>query len=212
MSKTLFLIAVVALALFVSSNSAQAQDLTRVYVEARFGTLHVPAGGFLDIGEGNHFNFGGLFSYRPSVEEDYFLSRFTGRLSIDGAGIGGEDLSQGFRSRERLYLVNFSAGLDLVQAERGALTVHGGGAISRNSLVLQGFSQFGGSIGTGGFVDACRSFQQDVCDSKWNLLGSYGVAGRFSPVESWPYFFVGSDYTRFAGSKNQFVITTGIAF
>ena len=211
MSKTLFLIAVVALALFVSSNSAQAQELTRVYVEARLGTLHVPAGGFLDVGEGNHFNFGGLFSYRPSVEEDYFLSRFTGRLSIDGAGIGGEDLSQGFRTAERLYLVNFSAGLDLVQSDRGALTVHGGGAISRDRLVLQGFSQFGGSLGTGGFVDACGSFV-DVCDSKWNLLGSYGIAGRFSPLENLPFFFIGSDFTRFAGAQNQFVITTGIAF
>jgi hypothetical protein len=211
LSKTHFLITVAALILFVSAHSAPAQELTRVYVEARFGTLHVPAGGFLNVGEGNHFNFGGLFSYRPSVEEDYFWNRFTGRLSLDGAGIGGEDLASGFRTRERLYLVNFAAGLDLVQSDRGALTVHGGGAVSRNRLVLQGFSQFGGSLGTGGYEDAC-SFYQDVCESKWNLLGNYGVAGRFSPIESWPFFFVGSDFTRFAGDKNQFVITTGIAF
>ena len=211
MSKTLFLIALVALALAVSSSSARAQELTRVYVEARFGTLHIPAGGFLNVGEGNHFNFGGLFSYRPSVEEDYFWNRLTGRLSIDGAGIGGEDIASGFRTRERFYLVNFAAGLDAVQSARGALTVHGGGAIARNSLVLQGFSQFGGSLGSGGFEDAC-SFFQDACESKWNLLGNYGVAGRFSPVESWQYFFVGADFTRFAGAKNQFVITTGISF
>ena len=211
MSRIHFLIALLTLALFLSPGSARAQDLTRVYVEARFGTLHVPAGGFLDVGEGNHFNFGGLFSYRPSVEEDYFWNRFTGRLSIDGAGIGGEDISSGFRTRERLYLVNFAVGLDAVQSDRGALTIHGGGAISRNSLILQGFSQFGGSLGTGGFVDACSNFQ-NACDSKWNLLGNYGVAGRFSPVEGWQYFFVGADFTRFAGAKNQFVITTGIAF
>ena len=211
MSKTHVLIALAALALSLSPGSAHAQDLTRVYVEARLGTLHVPAGGFLDVGEGNHFNFGGLFSYRPSVEEDYFWNRFTGRLSLDGAGIGGEDIASGFRTRERLYLLNFAVGLDLVQSDRGALTVHGGSAVSRNSLILQGFSQFGGSLGTGGFVDACSSFQ-DACESKWNLLGNYGIAGRFSPIESWPYFFVGSDFTRFAGAKNQFVITTGIAF
>jgi hypothetical protein len=210
-SKTHFLIALAALALSLSPGSAHAQDLTRVYVEARLGTLHVPAGGFLDVGEGNHFNFGGLFSYRPSVEEDYFWNRFTGRLSLDGAGIGGEDIASGFRTRERLYLLNFAVGLDAVQSERGALTVHGGSAVSRNSLILQGFSQFGGSLGTGGFVDACSSFQ-DACESKWNLLGNYGVAGRFSPIESWPGFFVGSDFTRFAGNKNQFVITTGISF
>ena len=211
MSKTHVLIALAALALSLSPGSAHAQDLTRVYVEARLGTLHVPAGGFLDVGEGNHFNFGGLFSYRPSVEEDYFWNRFTGRLSLDGAGIGGEDIASGFRTRERLYLLNFAVGLDLVQSDRGALTVHGGGALSRNSLILQGFSQFGGSLGTGGYEDAC-SFYQDVCESKWNLLGNYGVAGRFSPIESWPGFFVGSDFTRFAGNKNQFVITTGISF
>ena len=211
MSKTKFLVALVALALFLSPGAARAQDLTRVYVEARLGTLHVPAGGFLNVGDGNHFSFGGLFSYRPSVAKDYFWNRFTGRLSLDGAGIGGEDVSQGFRSRERLYLANFAAGLDVVQSPRGALTVHGGGAVSRNRLILQGFSQFGGTLGTGGFVDACSSFQ-DVCSSMWNLLGNYGVAGRFTPVESWQYFFVGADFTRFAGAKNQFVITTGISF
>lgn len=211
MSKTRLLIAVAGLLLIASASSAHAQDLSRVYVEMRLGVLHVPTSGFLDVGEGNHFNFGGLFAYRPSVASDYFLNRFTGRLSIDGAGIGGEDIASGFRTRERLYLVNFAVGLDAVQSDRGALTVHAGGAISRNSLVLQGFSQFGGSLGTGGFVDACSSFQ-NACDSKWNLLGNYGVAGRFSPIEGWTNFFVGADFTRFAGNKNQFVITTGVSF
>ena len=46
----------------------------------------------------------------------------------------------------------------------------------------------------------------------WNLLGNYGIAGRFSPIESWPYFFVGADFTRYAGDKNQFVATVGVAF
>ncbi len=212
MSRTHFLIALFALAVILSPGFARAQALPRVYVEGRFGTLHIPAGGFLDVGEGNHFNFGGLFAYRPSVEQDYFWNRFTGRLSLDGAGIGGEDISSGFRTRERFYLLNFAVGLDLVQAERGAFTIHGGNAISRNSLVLQGFSQFGGSLGTGGFVDACSSFQQDVCASNWGLLGNYGIAARFAPVESWTSFFVGADYTRYAGRKNQFVVTTGLAF
>jgi len=208
--KTQFLIAALTLALFVSLPSARAQELTRIYVEARLGTLHVPSGGFLNVGEGNHFNFGGLLSYRASVEEDYFWNRFTGRLSLDGAGIGGEDLNAGQRTRERLYLLNFAVGVDLVQAERGSLTVHGGGAVARDRFVLQLFSQFGGTLGTGGFVDACNF--QDACSSIWNLLGNYGVSGRFSPVESWPFFFVGSGFTRYAGAKNQFVITTGVAF
>lgn len=212
MSKIHVLILLLAFAVILSPDFARAQSLPRVYVEARFGTLHIPAGGFLEVGEGNHFNFGGLFAYRPSVEEDYFWNRFTGRLSLDGAGIGGEDISSGIRTRERFYLLNFAVGLDLVQSERGALTVHGGAAVSRNSLVLQGFSQFGGSLGTGGFVDACNAFQQDVCDSNWGLLGNYGIAGRFSPVESWQFFFIGADFTRYAGDKNQFVITTGISF
>ena len=211
MSKTHVLTALLALAVILTPDFARAQSLPRVYVEARFGTLHIPAGGFLEVGEGNHFNFGGLFAYRPSVQPDYFLNRLTGRLSLDGAGIGGEDISSGFRTRERFYLLNFALGLDVVQSDRGALTVHGGTALSRNSLVLQGFSQFGGSLGTGGFVDACSSFR-DVCESNWGLLGNYGIAGRFSPVESWQYFFIGADFTRFAGDKNQFVITTGIAF
>ena len=212
MSRTHFLVASFAIAVILSPGFARAQDLPRVYVEARFGALHIPAGGFLEVGEGNHFNFGGLFEYRASVEPDYFWNRFTGRLSLDGSAIGGEDVSLGFRTRERFYLLNLAVGLDLVHAERGALTVHGGGAVSRNSLILQGFSQFGGSLGTGGFVDACSSFAQDVCSSNWGLLGSYGVAARFAPVEGWTSFFVGADYTRYAGRKNQFVVTTGLAF
>ena len=211
MRKIRFLIALVALGLFLSPGQVRAQDLTRVYVEARLGILHVPSSGFLSAGEGNHFNFGGLFSYRPSVARDYFLNRFTGRLSIDGAGIGGEDIASGFRTRERLYLVNFAVGLDAVQSSRGTLTVHGGGALSRDHLILQGYSSSGGTLGTGGYVDAC-SYYHDACSSHWNLLGNYGVAGRFSPIESWTSFFVGADFTRFAGAKNQFVITTGIAF
>ncbi|MGH9784164.1 MAG: hypothetical protein ACRD88_08260 [Terriglobia bacterium] len=211
MRKTTCTVALCALVLLLFSNHLAAQDLTKVFVEARLGILHVPRGVFLDVGEGNHFSFGGLFSYRPVVEVDSPWSRFTGRLSLDGAQIGGEDVEQGFRSRERLYLLNFAAGLDLVQSGRGSLTVHGGAAVSRNRFILQGFSQFGGTLGTGGFVDACN-LGQDVCSSIWNLLGNYGVAGRFSPIESWPYFFVGADFTRYAGAKNQFVFTTGLAF
>jgi hypothetical protein len=214
LSKTHFLLVqifVLTLVLLASSHSARAQGLTRAYVEGRFGTLHVPSGGFLDVGEGNHFNFGGLFAYRPSVEEDYVWNRFTGRLSLDGAGIGGEDIEAGFRTRERLYLLNFGVGVDLVQHDRGSLTPHVGMAVSRDRFILQGFSQFGGTLGTGGFVDACN-FGPDVCRSVWNLLGNYGIAGRVSPVESWPYFFVGGDFTRYAGAKNQFVATVGMAF
>jgi hypothetical protein len=202
---------VIALTLFASAESGRAQALARAYVEARFGTLHVPSGGFLDVGEGNHFNFGGLFAYRPSIEEDFFWNRFTGRLSLDGAGIGGEDIEAAFRTRERLYLLNFGVGVDLLQAERGSITPHVGMAVSRDRFILQGFSQFGGALGTGGFVDACN-LGPDVCSSIWNLLGNYGIAARFSPVASWPYFFVGSDFTRYAGDKNQFVATVGLAF
>jgi hypothetical protein len=212
--RTYFLITqtlVITLVLLISPNAARSQGLTRVYVEGRFGTLHVPNGGFLNVGEGNHFNFGGLFAYRPSIEEDYIWNRFTGRLSLDGAGIGGEDIEAGFRTRERLYLLNFGVGVDLVQHDRGSLTPHVGMAVSRDRFILQGFSQFGGTLGTGGFVDACSSFQ-DVCSSAWNLLGNYGIGGRVSPVESWPYFFVGADFTRYAGAKNQFVATVGLAF
>jgi hypothetical protein len=211
LKKITFTLAVVALVLSVSPNHLAAQELTRIFVEARLGILHVPRGGFLEVGEGNHFSFGGLLSYRPVVEEDSPWSRFTGRLSLEGAGIGGEDVEQGFRSRERLYLLNFAVGLDAVRTERYALTFHGGAAVSRNRFVLQGFSQFGGTLGTGGFVDACN-LGQDVCSSIWNLLGNYGVAGRFAPIESWPYFFVGADFTRYAGAKNQFVFTAGITF
>jgi hypothetical protein len=204
-------IVILAVAFFLFPNSLPAQDLPRVLVELRLGILHVPSGGFLDVGEGNHFNFGGLLSYRPVIAEDSPWSRFTGRLSLDGAGIGGEDVESGFRTRERLYLLNFAVGLDALRTERASLTFHGGAAVSRDRFVLQGFSQFGGTLGTGGFVDAC-SFYPDSCSSIWNLLGNYGVAGRYAPVESWPYFFVGADFTRYAGAKNQFVFTTGLTF
>ena len=211
MSKTTLTVAVLALALFLLPGPVAAQDLTQIFVEGRFGSLHVPGGGFLAVGEGNHFSFGGLLSYRRVLDPDSPWSRFTGRLSLDGAGIGGEDIEQGFRTRERLYLLNVAIGLDAVRTERASLTFHGGAAVSRNRLVLQGFSQFGGTLGTGGFVDACN-LGQDVCSSIWNLLGNYGVAGRFAPIESWPYFFVGADFTRYAGAKNQIVVTTGITF
>jgi hypothetical protein len=209
--KTKLAVAVLAVAIFFLPGPLAAQDLTKIFVEARLGILHVPRGGFLEVGEGNHFSFGGLLSYRPVVEEDSPWNRFTGRLSLAGAGIGGEDVEQGFRSRERLYLLNFAVGLDAVRTERYSLIFHGGAAVSRNRLVLQGFSQFGGTLGTGGFVDACN-LGQDVCSSIWNLLGNYGVAARYAPIESWPYFFVGTDFTRFAGAKNQFMFTTGLTF
>ena len=211
MPKLTLTVAVLAVVLFVSPNPLAAQELTRIFVEARLGILHVPRGGFLEVGEGNHFSFGGLLSYRPVVEEDSPWNRFTGRLSLDGASIGGEDIEQGFRTRERLYLLNVAIGLDAVRTERASLTFHGGAAVSRNRLVLQGFSQFGGTLGTGGFVDACN-LGQDVCSSIWNLLGNYGVAARYAPIESWPYFFVGTDFTRYAGATNQFVFTAGITF
>jgi hypothetical protein len=208
---TTFASAVVSIALFLSPNHLAAQDLTKIFVEARLGILHVPRGGFLEVGEGNHFSFGGLFSYRPVTDEASPWSRFTGRLSLDGAGIGGEDVNQAVRIRERLYLLNFAIGLDAVRTERYALTFHGGAAVSRGRFVEQQFSQFGGTFGGGGFVDAC-SLGPDVCSSIWNLLGNYGVAGRYAPIESWPYFFVGTDFTRFAGAKNQFMFTTGLTF
>lgn len=211
MPKTTLAVAVLAVALFLLPGPVAAQDLPRILVEARLGAIHVPSGGFLDVGEGNHFSFGGLFSYRPVIDPDSPWNRFTGRLSLDGAGIGGEDVSQGARIRERLYLLNFAIGLDAVQTERYALTFHGGGAVSRDRFVVQQFSQFGGSLGTGGFVDAC-SFGPDVCSSIWNLFGNYGVAGRWVPKEDWSFLFVGADFTRYAGSKNQFVITTGLTF
>lgn len=204
-------VAVLAVALLFSPHPLAAQELPRVFVEARLGLIHVPGGGFLEVGEGNHFSFGGLFSYRPVVEEDSPWSRLTGRLSLDGAGIGGEDVAQGYRVRERLYLLNFALGLDAVRTERYSLTFHGGGAVARDRFVLQAFSSFGGTFGGGGFVDAC-SLGPDVCSSIWNLLGNFGVATRYAPIESWPYFFVGTDFTRYAGAKNQFVFTTGLTF
>ena len=209
--KTTFAFALLAVALSFSANQLAAQDLPRILVEARLGILHTPGGGFLEVGEGNHFSFGGLFSYRPVIAEDSAWNRFTGRLSLDGAGLGGEDVEQGFRVRERLYFLNFAIGLDAVQTERYSLTFHGGGAVSRDRFVLQGFSQFGGALGTGGFVDAC-SLGPDVCSSIWNLLGNFGVGGRWAPKEDWTFFFVGADCTRFAGAKNQFVVITGLTF
>ena len=211
MQKTTRTIAVVAVALFFSTNHLVAQDLPRIFVEGRFGSLHVPGGVFLDIGEGNHFSAGGLFSYRPVIAEDSLWNRFTGRLSLDGAGLGGENLEQTLRVRERLYLLNFAVGLDAVQTPRFYLTLHGGGAVSRDRYVVQGFSQFGGTFGTGGFVDACN-LGPDVCQSIWNFFGNSGVEGRWIPKESWSFFFIGADFTRFAGSKNQIVFTTGITF
>lgn len=210
MRKILFTIAVLASALLLSVNPLAAQDLTQVFVEGRFGSVHVPGGSFLEIGEGNHFSAGGLFSYRPVMGLEPW-HRLTLRLSLDGSGIGGENIASTFRVRERLYLLNFSLGLDAIQTSRFYLTLHGGGAVSRNRYVVQAFSSSGGALGTGGFVDACN-LGPDLCQSVWKFLGNWGLEGRWTPKESWTFFFVGADYTRFAGSKNQVVFVTGITF
>ena len=153
---------------------------------------------------------GGLFSYRPMPAEQTLLGRVTFRGSLDGAGIGGQTVATGFRNRERLYLLDFAVGLDVVQSSRFFITLHGGAAVSRDRLVLQGYSAYGGTFRTGGFVNACRS-GPDYCQSIWNFLGNGGVEGCWTFREDSP-FFVGADYTRFAGGKNQIMFTTGLTF
>lgn len=199
----------VVVLLFSLTPAGAADDLPRFMVEGRFGAIGIESGGFLDISEGNHFSLGALVAYRPTAIPP--LNRFTGRLSIDGAGLGGQDLATGYKNVERLYLVNFALGFDAVHTDRFAVTLHGGGAISRDRFVLQAFSQFGGSFGTGGYVSAC-SLGPNLCDSVWNFLGNAGAEVRVVPRGSWPFFFIGVDYTRFAGAKNQTMFTTGISF
>ena len=210
MKHVLMLLAFVTVIGLSPSAVAQENELPRFAAEGRFGVIGVPAGNFLDIGQGNHFSIGGLFSYRP-INHASFLDRLTLRGSLDGAGLGGQDVATGIKDSERLYLLNLGVGLDVIRLPRLIATIHGGGAVSRDHLVLQEFSQFGGSFGSGGFVGACN-FTSGGCQSTWNLLGNEGIEGRFIPRSSWSSFFLGVDYTHFPGSKNQTMVTTGLTF
>ncbi|MBI4459310.1 MAG: hypothetical protein HY648_04535 [Acidobacteria bacterium] len=209
MRKIALTIASVTMNFVLLTVQMSAQDLPRFSVEGRFGSIHIPSGGFLNISEGNHFSAGILGSYRHAPEDPVW-GRFTFRMSFDGAGIGGEDIGGVFKQVERLYLVNFALGLDVVQRPRFLLTPHAGAAIARDRFVLQAFSSSGGAFGGGGFVSICNQ-GPNLCQSVWNFLGNFGVGGRGNPVEGWP-FFVGGDYTRFAGAKHQLVFLAGIDF
>ena len=212
MNKTALTLAFVAVALFFPAQQLVAEDLPRFLIEGRFGVIHISTGGFLDITKGNHFLLGGLFSYRPSVSEKSILSRLTFRGSLDGAGLGGQTVTTGIiKDIERLYLVNFAVGIDAIQTSRFAITLHGGGALARDHFVVQEFSPFGGTFGSGGFVGACN-LGPGLCQSIWNFIGNGGVEARVVPKKNWSLFFIGVDYTRFAGAKDQTVFTTGITF
>src|SRR5579885_374008 len=195
MSKTAWSL-VVAVAFCVSSASLHAEDLPRFSAEGRFGFINVQNGEFLDLGQGNHFSAGFLASYRPSTSA-HIWNRFTGRFSFDGGGLGGQDITTGIKDVERLYLVNFALGFDAIALPRAQLILHGGGAISRDHFVVQEFVSGAGTFGTGGFVGAC-SAGPGICDSVWDFLGNEGVEGRVVPRASWPWFFVGLDYTHYA--------------
>jgi hypothetical protein len=211
MKKLVVTVVLGAAAMLVTTQHVFAQESSpRFSVEGRFGVINVPSAGFLDLAKGNHFSLGVLGSYRPIAKES-LLNRLTFRVSLDGAGLGGENVDVGLKDVERLYLVNFALGLDALRASRGSITIHGGGAIARDHFVVQEFSGFGGTFGSGGFVGAC-SAAPGLCQSIWNFLGNGGVEGRVYPKKNWSMFFVGADYTRFAGTKNQTVFTTGISF
>lgn len=191
MKKTVLMLAFGAIALLLSADHLVAQDLSRFLVEGRFGVIGIPTGGFLDISQGNHFSLGGLFSYRPVTSEKSILSRLTLRGSLDGAGLGGqtspEAALQGFNNIERLYLVNFAVGIDALHTSRYAITLHGGAALSRDHFVVQEFSPFGGSFGSGGLVGACN-LGPGLCQSIWNFIGNAGVEGRWVPKKAGPCF------------------------
>lgn len=194
-----------AVLLFAGSRALAQDDQLRYSFEGRMGFTHLPSTTFLASPEGNHFSGGVLGSYRPSITEGSVWNRFTGRISFDRTGLGGEDVDVGLKVTERLWLTNFAVGFDAVQLPRFNLILHGGVAIARDSFVIQGQTT------SGQFVDACSSFP-GFCDSDWSLLGNEGVDARFVPMESWSFFFVGMDYTHFAGSKNQFMFLGGFAF
>jgi hypothetical protein len=199
------------LIMLVCTAAAPAQESPRFGVEGRFGILNVPSGGFLDVSQGNHLALGFLLSYHPLAQRSSIWNRLSVRGSFDGAGLGGQDIASDIRDKERLYLVNFSLGVDAIRTSRLDLIVHGGGAISRDHFVVEAFTPFGGAFGTGGFAGAC-SEGPGICDSVWNFLGNGGAEALFVPKQSWSNFFVGVDYTRFAGAKNQTMFTTGVRF
>lgn len=209
MRKTELSIVLVAVILSLSAGHLVAADLPRFLFEGRLGSIQIPAGGFLDITRGNHISLGVLFSYRPAIAEKSILNRLTVRTSWDGARLGGQDAAAGLKDVEQLHLVNFAIGLDALRTSRLYVTLHGGGAVSRDHFVVQEFTPV--RLGSRQFVNLCNVTPED-CQSIWNVLGNGGVEERWIPSRSWSRFFIGADYTRFAGSKNQIVFTTGISF
>ena len=155
------------------------------------------------------FEGGGALSFYLLPET--LAHRFKVLVNADVVSLSREqffdfDLGAEVQINQSLFFLNSSIGFEVIQAPRFDLTVHYGGALTvddTNFLIENNFGEF---------EDVCR-FQAFApeCPTRTGFMGNGGVGFRVFPKEN-GRFFLGMDYTRFAGGINQTVGTFGWAF
>ncbi len=157
----------------------------------------------------SHFNVG--FGFTPYLGHGTVRHRFSlpfaiGYVPISSTTFFEPAFGSDVKLATQLLTLNTSLAFDIVQKPRVALAAHYGGAGVRN------YTTFSLETVNGGFQNVChlRAFAGN-CPSEWNYLGNGGVTLRVLPMK-YRRWYVGLDYTRFAGSKNQLVGAIGAAF
>ncbi len=159
----------------------------------------------------NHtlFTGGGALSFY--LPPEFLAHRFKVQVGGDVASLSTEqffdfDLGAEVRIERNLIFVNSAIGFEVIQAPRFDLTVHYGGALTvddTNFLIETFLGEFNDVCHLSAFAAECPTFK--------SFLGNAGVGFRAFPREN-GRFFLGMDYTRFAGGINQTVGTFGWAF
>lgn len=155
------------------------------------------------------FEGGGALSFYLLPET--LAHRFKVQVGADVASLSREqffdfDLGAEVQINQSLFFLNSSIGFEVIQAPRFDLTVHYGGALTvddTNFLIETFLGEFNNVCHLSAFAAECPTFK--------SFLGNAGVGFRVFPREN-GRFFLGMDYTRFAGGINQTVGTFGWAF
>lgn len=197
--------------LFVLATPASAQfmkEYNRVGIDLRLGALWQQGMGLVDH-KSTRFAVGGrFFAY---LGKKSLLHRLSAQVAVDYVPLWStkyydEWLGSVVKLSEHILVLNPRLGFDVVQTSQFDFTVHYGSAgyANRNRIALPNIY--------GEFEDVCYlDALEGACPSDWRFLGNAGAGFRVFPKKGLP-FYIGADYTRYGGRKNQLVGTVGLSF
>lgn len=154
-----------------------------------YASLGVKVAGYLNRESVLRPNLQLAFDYLPVSRQDYY----------------NFELKSPARIREHLFIANPGIGLD-VQGSGFVLAFHYGlAAVGKwtSLALLDRYDRYEN-------VCSLQAFSTS-CPLAWNFLGNGGGGVRAFPLRNNP-FYLGIDYTRYAGRKNQLVGTIGAIF